>query len=230
MLNPEKLEDDFFYKGVQWLADNPQCECFDQDILNKFFSKHYCKLPEKFNAFVNVCKNIDGNILFNKIYHYAGRGCLAMNPDSEHNKLFLKYFAKTAWFNLGTLERLYNVAKKMRNDKKNFGLQILNLMSGKQRAFFTFAPLAALIKNYFQLKKSDELIVVNENGSLEPLAKALRKSKNKKVFFIMVDNYEPIKDFLIQSGFKEFENFLDATMFVPNFDKHDFSFLLVEAL
>ena len=229
MLNLDKLSENLFDEGINWLAENQECDCPDQDILNYFFSKNYLKLPEKFNSFVNVCKVIEQNIIYNKIYHYAGRGCLGMAPD-EHNKLFLKYFAKTPWFNLNIFEKLYNAAQKMRNDRKNFGYKILNLMNGKQRAFFTFAPLAALVKNYFNLTKNDEFIIVKESESLEPLAKALRKSKNKKVFFIMVDNYETVKNFLIQSGFKEFENFVNATMFVPNYEQQDFSFLLVEEL
>ena len=46
----------------------------------------------------------------------------------------------------------------------------------------------------------------------------------------MVDNYEMVKNFLIQSGFKENENFINATMFVPNHEQQDFSFWIIEDL
>ena len=44
----------------------------------------------------------------------------------------------------------------------------------------------------------------------------------------MVDNYKSVKDILIQFGFEESKHFLDATMFVPNYDPQDYSFLVIE--
>jgi lipopolysaccharide biosynthesis glycosyltransferase len=230
MINLEKLEDDFFYKGVQWLADNPKCECFDQDILNYFFSKNYLKLPEKFNSFVNVCKNIEGNVIYNRIYHYAGRGCLGMSLEVEHNKLFLKHFAKTPWFNANIFDGIYKAAKDTYDESKTFGYKISTIMNGKLRAFVTFVPFVDSLKKFFNVRNYEEFIIINDGKSLELLIKSMKKNKNKKVFLIMVDEYEEIKKCLTQVGFKEFENFIDASIFVPNLDTEDFSFLWVERL
>ena len=103
-------------------------------------------------------------------------------------------------------------------------------MNGKKRAFFTSSKLAEPVKKIFNLNKNDEFITINENESLKPLEKAMKKSTNKKIFFIMVDDYEGVKNYLIQAGFKEFENFLDARMFLVGYDPEDFSFVLIEAL
>jgi lipopolysaccharide biosynthesis glycosyltransferase len=230
MINLEKFEDDFFYKGVQWLADNPKCECFDQDILNNFFSKNYLKLPEKFNAFINVCKALDDNILYDKIYHYAGRGCLGMSLQKEHNKLFLKYFAKTAWFNVNIFNGIYKAVKYMDNERKTFGYQISTVINGKSRAFVTFAPFVDSLKKFFNINNTEELLIIGDDRNLDRVVKSMKKNKHKKVFFIMVDEYEEIKNCLMPFGFKEYEHFIDASIFVPNFDKEDFSFLWVEKL
>ncbi len=230
MINLEKLEDDFFYKGVQWLADNSSCECFDQDILNYFFSKNYLKLPGKFNAFINPDKAVEGNVVSNKIYHYAGRGCLGMSLEIAHNKLFLKNFVKTPWFNENIFVGIYEATKKMYYEKKILGFQVSTIMNGKRRAFFTLKPLATPIKNFFAVNDAEEFIAVNENDSLKTLVQAMKKSKNKKVFFIIVEDYDAIKNHLIRAGFEEFEHFIDASTFIPNFDAEDFSYLFVEAL
>ena len=229
MLNFDKISEKFFYEGINWLAENQKCECPDQDILNYFFSKNYLKLPEKFNAFINPNKVVYGNVVHNKIYHYVGRGGLGMNLENEHNKLFLKYFAKTAWFNENIFTGIYKAAKEMYDEEKFFGYQVSTIMNGKQRAFFTVASFADSMKNFFNIRNNEEFVVINDN-SLDPLVKSMKKYRNTKVFLIMVENYDEVKNLLQQVGFKEFENFIDASIFVPNMESHDFSFLWVEAL
>ena len=230
VLNFDKISENFFYEGINWLANNQSCECPDQDILNYFFSKNYLKLPEKFNAFINPNRRVYGNVVYEKIYHYAGRGNLGMNLKSEHNKLFLQNFVKTGWFDVNIFEGIYKAAKEMYNKNKIFGYKIATAISEKSRAFFTLPPFVASLKNFFNISNREELIVANEKDSLKILSKAIRKSKNKKVFLIMVENYEVVKKQLIQSGFKEFENFVDASIFVPNLETQDFSFQWLEAL
>ena len=184
ILNFDKIEENFFYTGINWLAENQNCECPDQDILNNFFSKNYLKLPEKFNAFVSVCKVVDGNNIYEKIYHYAGRGFLGMTLQSEHNKLFLSYFSKTPWFNVNIFEGIYQAAKDMRNEKKIFGYQVSTIMNGKKRVFFTFSKNAELVKNYFDITNRNDLFVLNETDSLEILAKMIKKNKkNTNIFW-----------------------------------------------
>ncbi len=229
VLNFDKIGKNFFYDGINWLSSNQSCECPDQDILNYFFSKNYLKLPGKFNAFINICKALDQNIIYQKIYHYAGRGYLGMDTDSEHNKLFLKYFSKTAWFNLNIFERIYQVTNQINNQGKIFAFQVSLLMNGKKRVFFTFTSLLEPIKRFVG-NGNEEFVVVDENSSLEPLVKAMNKGKDKKVFFIMVDDYDTIKNYLTRAGFKEFEHFINATVFIPGYDKEDFSFPMIEAL
>ena len=229
VLNFDKIGEKFFYEGINWLAENQNCECPDQDILNNFFSKNYLKLPEKFNAFINPNKRVYGNVVYNKIYHYAGRVSLGMSLQSEHNKLFLKNFAKTPWFNVNIFNGIYKAAKNMNDKCKMWGFQISTIMNGKQRAFFTVAPFADSMRNFFNIKSNEEFIVINDK-ILDPLVMSMKKNRNKKVFLLMVENYDELKKLLVQVGFKEYEDFIDASIFVPNLDENDFSFLWIEAL
>ena len=217
-LNLEKLEEDFFYKGVQWLADNPKCECFDQDILNYFFSKNYLKLPEKFNSFVSVSKVDDNNAVFRKIYHYAGKVALGIDMQNSHDKLFFSYFIKTPWFNEDTIVNMFETAKKFYGEAKELAIVYSAVSSGKKRVFFVSSNFVETIRTIFEINADEKIIIEDEPNSISELIKLLKTSRANNIFFVISDNFAEIRKKLSQNGFAEGQDFLDGTLFL--YDKY----------
>lgn len=215
ILNLESLEENFFYKGVQWLADNPQCNCPDQDILNNFFFNTYRKLPPEFNSFVEIEKRISDGKIYEKIYHYAGNVSLGFDMQNPYDHLFFKYFVKTPWFNLQFIENAYRVMQRIHIECKDFMLKVTEMLSGKERAFFVSADDIETMKKFFSIKDTEEVIAVSENDTLDVLISSMRKSQGKKLFFIMV-NYSLLKEKLIETGFVENQDFLDGTLLLSD--------------
>ena len=110
--------------GVEFLFNNPQYNCGDQEVWNYCFSKNYLKLPKKFNTPVEFARMNNDFDTDDRICHYItssrGKG-LGLDTNDAYNKLFLEYFIKTPWFNEESIGRLYQ--------------EIVNLYNGRQKNF-----------------------------------------------------------------------------------------------
>lgn len=208
MVNLDKLEENFFYKGVQWLAENPQAECFDQDILNYFFSKNYCKLPEKFDLFVGIAKRQDKNIVYKKIYHYSGLS-LGLDMKNAHDKLFFNYFMKTPYFNSDFMEHTFQAMKQIYVEQKNFAVQISAAISGKERAFFVMPNDIETVKKLFKVSDTEEIIAATSNESLNKLIESMKNFGGKKIYFTLIST-PGFEEFLTRAGFIEGKDFINA--------------------
>ena len=216
VLNFDKIDENFFYTGIDWLAENLQCECPDQDLLNIFFTNTYCKLPEKFNSFISVSQALDNNLIYRKIYHYAG-DCLGLNMKNAHDKLFFKYFTKTPWFDINMLQNLYEGTLKISAfDINNFAVQISAAVSGKKRTFAVAPEVVDTAKQFFMVKESEEFFELDAENPAQSIIDSLNQSNGEKIFFIMSDNYEQIGNILVANGFIEGEDFINAMLFLSN--------------
>ena len=213
MVNLDNLDDNFFETGVQWLAENSQCECFDQDILNNFFSKTYLKLPEKFDAFVGVCRYLDNNALLPKIYHYAGN-CLGLNFNDAYNKLFFTHFIKTPWFGLDAIQHLFDATRQIYIERQNFAIKLTKFLAEKKRAFLVGPDNVDAVKTIFEVDDAEEFIVSNEPDAFQRLVDSLNDSRGSKVFFILIDNYADARAALTSLGFSAGVDFVDVTAFL----------------
>ena len=214
MLDLEKFDSDFFYKGVQWLAENPKCECFDQDILNYFFTDSYCKLPEKFDSFVGVSKSLDKNVLYKKIYHYAG-WALGLDMKNAHDKLFFDNFVKTPWFSADFIENIHQIIRQIYIEQKNFAVQTSAAISGKERAFFITPNDIETVKKVFKITENEEIIVADSQASIEKLYAAMRNCGGKKIYFIVITN-PTVTQALTQQGFIEGKDFINAIPYLTD--------------
>ena len=214
VLNFDKLEEDFFYKGVNWLAENLQCECPDQDILNYFFSTNYCKLPEKFDLFVGIAKQQDKNIVYKNIYHYSGLS-LGLDMKNAHDKLFFDCFMKTSWFDIDFIEHISQIMKQIYNEQKNFAVQISAAISGKKRAFFVMPNDIETVKKIFQISDEEEIIVATSNESIDNLIESMKNSGGKKIYFIVIST-PGFDSLLTNAGFKAGKDFINAMVMLPN--------------
>ena len=215
LINLKILRDkeDLIIDGVKFVGEHTQLTLFDQDTLNRIFSTNYLKLPVEFNYFVKSHRYSEETFSSGKIYHYtdsnSGIG-IKLDTGDPFSRLWIKYFAKTPWFNEETIGRLYAGVQGLHVGLKNFAAQVSAMMSGKTRAFFILPNNVEAMKKIFSIRDDEEIILAENPESLQKLIDAMKLSAGKKVFFIVL----PIFPFqvLIQEGFvpkKDFVNGMD---------------------
>ena len=210
-VNVFRAEEELLVRGAKWRGENLQYKYFDQDILNYCFSTRTLKLPTKFNRFIRAARDDNEFVAEKKIYHYAN-GELQSDINDPFNRLWLEYFARTPWFDAETVGRLYTNVQQMHVGLKNYMIQISMAMSGKIRAFFTLPENIDALKEVFSVRNNEQIIRAESEESLNTLLKAMKKSRGKKIFFIMIPNF-PFQ-VLIDAGFKPGEDFLNGMDFL----------------
>ena len=197
--------------GMKFINEHPEYSTYsDQEVLNYCFAKKSVKLPVKFNILVKNWRFIDAKIK-QAIYHYAGgAGALNLKINDPFNCLWLDYFMKTPFFDSRAIGRLYDGFRQIHVELKNSLAKISALMSGKTRAFFTLPHNVEATKEIFSVRDDEDIILAENQDSLQKLIDAMKLSQGKKVFFILFPNF-PFAA-LTQAGFvygKDFLNGLD---------------------
>ena len=207
--------EELLMSGVKWRGEHQECWCFDNDIWNYLFSKNYVELPAKFNIFVRDARVRNEKNFLQAIYHYAdsgnGKGFLLEMHDS-FNRLWMKYFMKTPWFDEETIGRLYSGVQNLHVSLKQSMVNLSAILSGKTRAFFTPPRDVDGLKKFFSIRDDEEIILAENQTSLQKLIDAMKNSQGKKVFFIMLPNF-PYQA-LIQAGFVPNRDFLNGLEFL----------------
>ncbi|MBQ7630863.1 MAG: hypothetical protein IJS81_11755 [Selenomonadaceae bacterium] len=221
VINVEKFrgKNDLIIRGMKIMTDNPQYDCFDQDILNYCFSKNYLKLPKKFNTLVEYARIHNDFETDDRICHYitsSRGGGFGLDTNDAFNKLFLKYFIKTPWFSEDSIGRLYEQVVNLYNGRQNFATQVSALMSGKQRAFFVTPPNIDATKNIFYVNPNEEIIPAENLASLEKVFVSLKDGGGKKIFFLLMDQYPAIRELFMKAGFVEGRDFINGMAFLSN--------------
>ncbi len=217
VINLEKMrnENEHICQGMNLIASDLRYRSFDQDVLNYCFSNDYVKLPRKFNRFVNFAQETGENIVEKKIYHYVGAS-LTLDIHNEFNRLWLGYFAKTPWFSVETISHLYEGTRQIFIERQNFAIQVSAAMSGKERAFFIPPENLDTAKKIFAISDSEEIIAAGAQGSFQNLIDSMKKSRGKKIFFILVADYRTLGFELTKAGFVEGKDFLNALAFLSD--------------
>ena len=202
-------------EGLQFNAEHPECDGNDQAVLNYCFSTESVKLPQKFNVLVEYARMNNDFETANRICHYItssrGRG-YGLNIRDPFNRLWMKYFVKTPWFDEETIGRLYNGVQQMHVSLKQSMVNLSAMMSGKTRAFFILPHDIDGLKKFFSIRDDEEIILAENQTSLQKLLDAMKKSQGKKVFFIMLPNF-PFQA-LIQAGFVPNRDFVNGLEFL----------------
>ena len=213
LMNLEKLraEENLIHEGLIFRIEHTHYRNFDQDILNYCFSKSYLKLPVRFNRFVGSAR-VNGELnVDNKICHYAG-ATLRLDMNEPPNKIFMKYFLKTPWFDEDSIGRMYEGIQQLYVDRQNFVTYVSAMMSGKSRIFFITPQMLEGIKNIFGVQEHEEIILAENEKSLERLI----NSASNKVIFISPDIYEQCKEFLLKVGLRENYDFINIINFLSD--------------
>ncbi len=213
VLNLEYLRraEELLMSGIKWRGEHPQCNWFDQDILNYLFAKDYLKLPEKFDVFINVERVRHPNKTRAAIYHYVVN-CLELNTDDIFNRLWMEYFMRTPFFDADTIGRLYAGFRNVHVGLKNSLAQVSAMMSGKTRAFFVASVNVNMIRQIFYIHPDEEIITADSQASFQKLLNIMNASRGKKIFFICVPKF-PFGA-LTQAGFAAGKDFVNGFDFL----------------
>ena len=212
LLNLDKFDENFFYDGIQFLIDNPDCESPDQDILNAFFATNYLKLEQKFDAFVAAERRL--NIPFtNKIYHYAGH-CIELDTVDVYNRLFMENFLRTPWLDLDTLSNLSEIIQAAKDECILKFQQVLKACTEHRRALFVEPHNIQVAKILLSWQDDEQIIEDSGENSLDELMTKMREQRGQTIFFICRQDYPIIKMQLLQNGFAEFQDFMNGLEFM----------------
>ena len=208
-------EEDGIMQGIKFRGENPQHIYWDQTVLNYCFSARALKLPIKFNHIVKEIQNKNDFILDEEIYHYAyAEGCLGLDMNDQFNRLWMRYFMKTPWFDENAVGRLY---EEMQHALCS-SLKLSATMSGKTRAFFIEPTSIEPMKEFFFISDDDTIILANNNDAVERLLGAMNFSRGACLFFIMTQKFQG-KGFpfhlLTKEGFVEEVDFVKGWKIFP---------------
>ena len=221
VLNLEYLRraEELLMSGIKWRGEHPQCNWFDQDILNYLFAKDYLKLPEKFDVFINVERVRHPNKTRAAIYHYVVN-CLELNTGDIFNRLWMEYFMRTPFFDADTIGRLFAGFRQMQFGLKQLLLIMSTTLRDRRRSFFIAPANVDAFRKIFAVRNDEDIIAADGQAALKKLLDAMKKARGKKIFFICVPNF-PFGA-LTQAGFaagKDFVNgfdFLSEAQGVPS--------------
>lgn len=216
-LNLLRGEEKTILDGFRFRAQNHRYnDYFDQNVLNYCFASRTLKLPAKFNKptqYVRVYKEP----LAKKIYHYSGGNFgvgLGLDMSDALNRLWMKYFIRTPWFDEETIGHLYESFLRTQTESKKATLNLSASISGKTRAFVAFDnELDNLIKN-FSVRQGEEVLILKNGMPLQKVIDWMNASRGEKIFFVLAPNF-PF-NLLEEAGFVRGEDFFDGFNFLKN--------------
>ena len=219
LMNVKILRDreDDIKRGLNFIGENMQeILLLDQDVLNYLFAKDYVKLPKKFDIFMyQIVKETTQPS--SAIYHYIMENP-QLNMNDPFNRLWMSYFMKTPWFDVETIGRLYEGFAKIQGGLKSSLINLSAMMSGKTRAFFVAPQDVDTIKAAFSIQKNGDIILAENQASLKKLTDAMKRSRGRKIFFIMIPFF-PF-NMLLNEGFVFGKDFLNGAEFLPGFNSY----------
>ena len=203
-----KFNADFFARGLDWFANNLQTECFDQDILNFFYSTNYLKLDSRFNSFASTEEEPPAE----KIYHYAGH-VMDFDLKKPFSRLWMEYFWRSGWFNVDSVARLHEEFSTYDAEVKNTLIRVTSALNGRKRAFICFAAYVDAVKTVFDAA-DNELMVIETFLDFNELIRTIKKARTKRVFFSMVENFTLMHKIFSDIGLVEGKDFFNGLKFL----------------
>ena len=196
--------------GLRFVAEKNYLNLLDQTVLNCCFAVQAVKLPVAFNEFVRSARR-KGEAVANKIYLYTIHA-LQINLKDPFNALWMEYFAKTTWFDVAAIGRLFDSFRDINNKAKKTAVNLSVIMSGKTRAFCVTPDQLEEAKKAFHIRGDEEIIPLTNQASLRALANSMKRSQGRKVFFILARNF-PFNA-LVNAGFVHGRDFVNGFEFL----------------
>ena len=161
---------DIINEGYRFVCEHPECDAFDQDILNYCFAADSVKLDLKFDTFVIVERMTNESPAIKRaVYHYTS-DTIKLNPNDALNRLYFEYFVKTPWFNV---DIVWNIMQTFENSNRNHQSALLNMANAlgkRQRIFLASKNNFGLIKNLFEITNDEIIIDAADDNAIERLS------------------------------------------------------------
>ena len=202
--NPNVLNE-----GLNYVANNTNCDYFDQDILNYCFGKTYLHMTAKYHCNIPLERRVTQDTK-PAIYHYLVQS-LGLDRRDNFNKLWFKYFEKTPWFSVEAILNIGEGARKIHNDLKDTALRLSILMSKKRRAFFIPPVNIESIKQIFNIDEGEEIISADAQDAFAKMVISLKESQGRKFFYLFVPDFRAINEVLIKNGLVKDIDYIDGT-------------------
>lgn len=205
-------EEETITEGMKFVNEHNYFNLLAQTVLNYCFASKTVKLSAQFNRFVRWARRKKETVT-RKIYHYTDYS-LQLDINDPFNLLWMRYFTKTPWFDSITLGRLYEGFQQVHIRLKKSIVNLSAIISGKTRAFCVVPESVDELKKVFHIRDDEEIILLENQESLQKLIDAMKKSQGKKVFIVMERNF-PFNA-LTQAGFVFGRDFLNGLEFLSD--------------
>ena len=209
-----RKEDENLKNSIKLVSEDVRYVGNDQEILNHCFDRKVLHIPVKFNRLVKWERWQKVTHIENKIYHYNGAESdrsFGLDLTDPFNRLWMSYFTKTPWFNAESIGRLWTEFEQRRGDLENYRLKVSMILPGKARAFFIEPSKVEKIKKIFAIRNDEEIILAENEGSIQKLIDAMKTAEGKKIFFIMpkvfLKKRFPLEN-ITKEGFVHYKDFL----------------------
>ena len=198
------------FDGLKFANAQKYFTLVDQTVLNRCFAEQTLKLPARFSSFVRIARGRKESVE-KKIYCYTAHS-LQLNMNDPFNTLWLEYFSKTPWFDAAALANLYASFQQVHVRLKKSMANLTIAMNGKARGFCATPNYVDDLKKLFRVRDNEEFITLENQKSLQKLIDAMKKSRGKKIFFIMAQGF-PLQ-LLSKAGFVFGADYLNALEFL----------------
>ena len=177
-------------KSIEFMSVNNPASANDQEILNYCFEKKTLHLPVKFNRLIKWDRRQKITTIDEKIYHYAHADSilgLGLDTSDPFNRLWLSYFVKTPWFDADSIGRLYSEFRRINNSLSEYTLKLSATVSNRVRVFYVEPKRLDAMKKHFLIRDDEEVILAENEDSIQKLIESMKASEKKKVFFILTE-------------------------------------------
>ena len=199
---------DIIPNGIDFIAQG-NYPGFDMEIFNYCFKDTYLKLPRDFGCYVSKERTRKPEERLTRgIFHFPGPKP-SFDLSDLYNRLYIKYFEKTPWFNMEAIARAVD---KFYRERQNLMLHMMSILVDKQRVFYTEEVNFNFIRQIFKIK--DDEVILNAStpspDNISNLLNSMNASRGKKFYFILTLDYGNIRNILLKNNFIDGQDFINA--------------------
>ena len=205
---------DLAEKGLAMLKTHPAYSCYDQDILNYYFSKGYRQLPIRYDLFADAERLMGHTELIPAIYHYAGAAIDAYRGDI-YDQLWTKYYIKTPWYDSALFHDICRIAA---SSTAGAIQSFWRFLRGRTLTIVGRDADLSRLQNLLNPQQGDRFFRlysdphhINLPGLLKDMAERLKGNPaSKDIYLFFSPHYAMIRPKIIEAGYQEGKDFLDV--------------------
>lgn len=213
-LNILRRGENLLLSGMKFLREHQgDWKFVTNDILIGFFGRTYRHLPWCFQVRVSWARQFNNGEPEKAIYHYVDRD-YSFDPRIRVHTLFFHYLMQSPW---GWEERLCSCYRATRElgllqvqDRLQKIRLIMNACQGKKRAFMGLAGDEEKLRLDFGLREDEIYYPLAPGGEVR-----LPGPTSEYFYLVFWSNYKEVKALLEGAGLKEYRDFADGRLLMP---------------